>query len=160
MSELVHVVAAGPTLKKLPPAPTTSATAFAPVGVVPSRGGPLANTIGNTGAPFKTTVPLGSRVVTPAAAIPVHRSASASATGQTIRFTANPCAHERHAESAEPTPEPDLQQWAERPTGAGVTVLNTRRRAATSPTWTPHHPPVIARPPAAVGNARVGSTSS
>ena len=134
MSALVHAVVAGPTLKKLTPAPTTSANAFAPVGVVPSRGGPFANTIGNTGAPFNTTVPWGSSVVTPAAAIPAHRSASASATGQTIRFTANPSAHERQAESAEPTPAPDLQQWAERPTRAGLKVLKlVGRRAATPP---------------------------
>src|SRR6266487_4986266 len=89
MSELVHVVVAGPTLKKLTPAPTTSARAFAPVGVVPSRGGPFANTIGNTGVPFSTTVPFGSSVVAPAAAIPTHTSASTRATGQTSRFIAN-----------------------------------------------------------------------
>src|SRR5438270_11551451 len=112
MSALVHGVVAGPTLKKFTPAPTTSASAFAPAGVVPSRGGPLAKTIGNTGAPFNTTVPLGSSVVTPAPEIPTQTSPRASATGQTIRFTANPCAHERYAESAEPTPAPDLQQWA------------------------------------------------
>src|SRR2546426_9121263 len=112
MSELVQVVVAGPTLKKLTPAPTTSANAFAPDGVVPSRGGPFAKMIGNAGTPFNTTVPLGSSVVTPAAAIPAHRSASTSATGQTMRFSANPCAHEKQAGSAEPTPLPDLQQWA------------------------------------------------
>src|SRR5438067_13618981 len=90
MSELVHAVVAGPTLKKLTPAPTTSANAFAPVGVVPSRGGPFANTIGNTGAPFNTTVPAGSSVVTAATALPAHASASTSANGQTKRFSASP----------------------------------------------------------------------
>src|SRR5207244_6415850 len=90
MSALVHAVVAGPTLKKLTPAPTTSAKAFAPAGVVPSRGGPFANTIGNTGAPFNTTLPLGSRLVTPAAAISTQTSASTATTSQTSRFMADP----------------------------------------------------------------------
>src|SRR5712691_4377582 len=120
MSELVHVVVAGPTLKKLTPAPTTSANGFAPDGVVPSRGGPFAKMIGNAGAPFNTTVPLGSSVVTPAAAIPAQASANTSATGQMKRFSANPDSPERQrADSTEPTAAPDLQQWAERPTSAG-----------------------------------------
>src|SRR5437763_13473694 len=90
MSALVQVVVAGPTLKKLTPAPTTSANAFAPDGVVPSRGGPFAKMIGNAGAPFSTTVPLGSSVVTPAAATSAHTSASSSATDQTMRLGATP----------------------------------------------------------------------
>src|SRR5919198_1942005 len=90
MSELVQAVVAGPTLKKLTPAPTTSARAFAPLGVVASRGGPFARTIGNTNAPFSTTVPLASSVETPASAIPAQARARANARDHARRFTANP----------------------------------------------------------------------
>src|SRR5437879_5618431 len=136
MSVLVHVVVAGPTLKKLTPAPTTSAKAFAPAGVVPSRGGPFANTIGNTGAPLSTTVPFGSSLVTPAPAIPAHTSTSISATGQTSHFITNPNPHVRRAESTEPTPPaPELQQWpsgllARRagPTQAPLAGIDERRK--------------------------------
>src|SRR5919204_947752 len=70
MSALVQVVVAGPTLKKFTPAPITSSSAFTPDGVVPSRGGPFASTIGNVFVPFRRTVPFASRlvVVAPAAA--------------------------------------------------------------------------------------------
>src|SRR3954464_13803585 len=68
MSALVHGVVAGPTLKKLTPASTTSCSASVPDGVVPPRGGPFASTIGKTFDPFTSTVPLESRLVTVAPA--------------------------------------------------------------------------------------------
>src|SRR5438128_9129 len=76
MSALVHGVVAGPTLKKLTPAPTTSPSASAPDGVVPPRGGPFASTIGKTFAPFKSTVPLASTLVTVAPAVAAKTTAA------------------------------------------------------------------------------------
>ena len=70
---------AGPTLKKLTPAPTTSANASPPEGVVPPGGGPLASTIGNTFCPPSRTVPDESVVVTAAPATVADTSATATA---------------------------------------------------------------------------------
>src|SRR6266516_5299136 len=79
MSALVHGVVAGPTLKKLTPAPTASLSASAPVGVVPPRGGPFASTIGKTFAPFKSTVPLASTLVTVASAVTAKTATATTA---------------------------------------------------------------------------------
>src|SRR5262245_66057641 len=87
MSALVQVVVAGPTLKKFTPAPITSSSAFAPDGVVPSRGGPFASTIGKLFAPFNRTVPFASRLVEVAAAPATQRSERPATSGQTSRFT-------------------------------------------------------------------------
>src|SRR3989442_1703702 len=87
MSALVHVVVAGPTLKKLTPAPITSSNAFAPAGVVPSRGGPFASTIGNAFAPFTSTVPFASKLVEVAPAVATHSNDTPTANGQRSRLT-------------------------------------------------------------------------
>src|SRR5438132_511175 len=85
MSALVHGVVAGPTLKKLTPASTTSRNASAPDGVVPPRGGPFASTIGKTFVPFRSTVPLGSTLVTVA---PADAAESTTATRADTATTA------------------------------------------------------------------------
>src|SRR5437660_6305282 len=87
MSALVHVVVAGPTLKKLTPAPITSSKAFAPAGVVPSRGGPFASTIGNAFAPLTTTVPFASKLVEVAPAVATHSNDTPTANGKRSRLT-------------------------------------------------------------------------
>src|SRR5437867_8603879 len=83
MSALVHAVVAGPTLKKSTPAATTSPSASAPNGVVPPRGGPFASTIGNTFAPFKSTVPRGLRPVVVALAADTNKPPTMTARAKT-----------------------------------------------------------------------------
>src|SRR5438874_5985110 len=86
MSAVVHAVVAGPILKKSTPAATTSLRASAPEGVVPPRGGPFASTIGNTFDPFRSTVPLGSIVVTAASALAAASAKTATTTARPIPF--------------------------------------------------------------------------
>ena len=104
-SAAFQAVVAGPTLKKLTPAPTTSSSASAPVGVIAPRSGPFASTIGKTLRPSSSVVPYGSsRVLAPAAPCTATIAATASAVSSSRPLVAEPLAKQPPFRPGQGTP--------------------------------------------------------